>query len=131
LPDWYCNERPDEPENLFVQLLTELPNQDENVKGIVEYLQATNKEKQAKNKENIDIAQWKVVCSSVSEKLESLAKAEDPKAGARIFVSIQQVSSILRTTLTDEVHSRLDVEWPEARRWWPQRRGLEQETMER
>lgn len=37
LSGWRCNERPDEPEKIFVRMLKEFPKQDEAVKCIVAY----------------------------------------------------------------------------------------------
>jgi hypothetical protein len=91
LPDWRCDKRPNEPEKLFLQLPKELPKQDENVKGVVDHLQK-------KKQEKIDSGQWSAVCKSVSEKLASFDIAADPTAGEAIYVSIQQVSSVLRST---------------------------------
>ncbi len=64
--------------------------------------------------EKLDPEQWRISCKAVSEKLGALVNESDPKAGEAIYVSIQQVSSKLRTNLTHEIRSRLDVEWPVA-----------------
>jgi hypothetical protein len=52
---------------------------------------------------------WKKACRLVSAKLKSLIQNNDPDAGKAIFCAVQQVSSVLRTVLTQELGSRENV----------------------
>jgi hypothetical protein len=106
-PDWCCIERPAEPEKIFAQMLEEIAKQNNDMENAFSSFQE-------KKLEKIDSKQWSAMCKSVSEKLESFVSTANPQAGELIYVSIQQVSSVLRSTLTQEIHSRLDVEWPVA-----------------
>jgi hypothetical protein len=55
---------------------------------------------------------WKKACRLVSAKLKSLIQNKDPGAGKTIFCAVQQVSSVLRTVLTQELGSRENVYLP-------------------
>jgi hypothetical protein len=55
---------------------------------------------------------WNKACRLVSAKLKSLVRNNDPGAAKAIFCAVQQVSSILRTVLTQELGSRENVYLP-------------------
>jgi hypothetical protein len=105
LPGWKCNTRPGDPKEVFTAILNEVakgrPLLEAQVTLLVE-----------KHPEKLDPECWEELCQALSAKLKCLVDANDPNAGEAIFNAIQQVSSVLRTNLTHELHSRLDVEWP-------------------
>jgi len=102
LPGWCCDERLAPPQEVFSELLRSLPPKDR-YEGI-----------DLKRPETLDPERWRRLCESLSAALESLIKDSNPKAGEVIFASVQQVASVLRSNLTHELRSRLDVEWPTA-----------------
>jgi hypothetical protein len=100
LPNWSCDERLAAPQEVFGALLRNLPPKDQ-YEGI-----------DLNHPETLDPRRWRRLCQSLSAPLESLIKGSDPKAGEVVFAAVQQVSSVLRSNLTHELRSRLDVEWP-------------------
>ena len=106
LTGWRCDPRPTDPEIIFADLLAEISRKDPKLKPHVDLVRRPDK---------LEAKDWKAVCESVSERLESLVDESDPKAGEAIYAAIQQVSSVLRSNLADELRSRLDVQWPTPR----------------
>ena len=96
--DWDCPERPANPHRLFVTMLEGMAEENDNIKDVLG---------------KIDPVKWKSSCELIAEHLASLVNKSQAQTGGLIFASAQQISSILRTNLTYEVHSRLNVDWPE------------------
>jgi hypothetical protein len=109
LPGWHCARRPATPEDIFILLLTELGADDACAREAALHLSRHEPEA-------LDEDRWRRACRSVAGKLGPLAQHPDPEAGQAIFASLQQASSILRSHLTFELRSRLDVKWPMGRR---------------
>jgi hypothetical protein len=98
LPEWHCDKRPANPDEVFAGLLLRSPHLKQ-YKGI-------------DLKRPKTLKRWQDLCVSLPDALESLIKDSEPKAaGEFVFAAVQQVSSVLRSNLTDELHSRLDVQW--------------------
>lgn len=106
MSDWVCLQRPEDTDKLFMTILEEMAEGRTDVKQVLESLKEGQVEK-------IDAENWKSSCKLVLEYLSELVQKSDAQSGNLIFASVQQISSILRTSLTHEVHSRLSVDWPE------------------
>jgi len=101
LPDWRYEERLADPRKVFGELLQSLPPEDQ-YQGI-----------DLNRPETLDPKRWQNLCRSLPAALSSLIKNSNPKAGGEVvFATVQQVASVLRSNLTHELRSRLDVEWP-------------------
>ena len=106
IPDWICLKRPENTKELFMTLLDEMTESETDAKHVLECI----KEDQL---DRIKPKIWKSTCKLVLDNVLSRVKNSDTQSGDLIFASVQQISSILRTNLTHEVHSRLSVDWPE------------------
>ncbi|MCC6232043.1 MAG: hypothetical protein IT580_05335 [Verrucomicrobiales bacterium] len=102
LQGWTCDKRPLEPKELFENLLRQLAREEKISFDVC----------QLKEPEKIDPKVWLSVCQQVEERLRSLNTAATPQVGEWLFATIQQVSSVLRTNLAHELHSRLELRLP-------------------
>lgn len=107
LPSWQCVSRSVRPKDIFHQFLNDLS--DEIKKAGLQLKQLV---KQLDQPESIEPKEWRDLCRLIAKKLESQASTSDPAFGEYIFVILQQVSSVLRTNLTFELHSRLEARVP-------------------
>ena len=100
--DWQCENRPDNPEELFNKLLTKLPESNPIVKAY---------SKETRDPITMDAGQWRETCrKSLALELETLANAQQPATdvGDIIYSTIQQVSSVLRSNLANDIKSRFN-----------------------
>lgn len=93
LKGWACTERPDDPKDIFRLFVRE--NSTFNPAGL-------------DRPENIKHEDWRDVCKSLAKKLE----ADTPNRNHRVFALVQQLSSALRTVLSYDLRTRLDVNVP-------------------
>ena len=63
--------------------------------------------------DKIEPKKWKTTCELVLGNVSNRGINSDAQSGDLMFASVQQISSVLRTNLTHEVHSRLNFDWPE------------------
>lgn len=103
LEGWKCDSRAARPEELFRTFVTGLLGENPDFRLQIEAL---------KHPESIDPKVWRDLCKSIATKLESLAVARSPALNDSVFAVVQQVSSVLRSNLAYELHSRLEVHIP-------------------
>ena len=106
MPDWICLHRPDNCKQLFMELLEGIAENNNEVTLVLEMIDK-------KRVDQIGRKEWKVTCEKLLEYVSSLADNSNDHSGELIFASAQQISSVLRTNLTSEVRSRLNIDWPE------------------
>jgi hypothetical protein len=73
-----------------------------------------------KTPEKLNHDHWKMACRLVSAKLKRVVASGGQDAGKTVFAAVQQVSSVLRTLLTQQLGSReialfTDPNWPGGR----------------
>lgn len=106
MSNWVCLQRPENSSVLFLEMLEGLEEGSSDVKHVVDKLREDRLDL-------IDAGKWESTCELVLENVSDLVKKSDARSGNLIFASAQQISSVLRTNLTCEVHSRLSADWPE------------------
>lgn len=101
---WQCDKRPPKPEKIFKDMLKELsPDLQVYCDGM-------------KKPGSLDENGWrKKCCKSIGAMLESLANEQQPvpNVGDKIYSTIQQVSSVLRSNLAHDLRSRFNEREPE------------------
>lgn len=60
----------------------------------------------------IDSARWLDTCKALAQALKALPANSEREVSDTVFAVVQQVSSALRTTLAQELHTRLDLRLP-------------------
>ena len=111
---WMCYPRPTDPKEIFDKLLNAMELTDKESKD----LELTGQElkdqvsKATTKPQLLDPKKWRKCCRMVSSKLKLLVDEAKTDAGSVIYAAIQQVASILRTYLSHELGSRLEVERP-------------------
>lgn len=102
---WTCENRPSELREQFIVLLRDWARDDDKAQRCLKKFENGEPER-------MDPKDWTSTCTLISGKLEALAASGDPNAGAVIYCALQQISSALRSKMTQEVRSRLDVMLP-------------------
>jgi hypothetical protein len=111
--NWRCYPRPPKPKEHFLKLIDALDLENGLKERLMDQLKDRPDDQVGVREEwhrSIDPAEWRKCCGKVSERLKSLLNEKDLKAGAMVYAAIQQVTSILRTTMVYELGSRVDVE---------------------
>jgi hypothetical protein len=104
LRTWKCSDRPEDPKQVFLELLERL---DERDRTLAEQIL----------RETPDAAgaeRWREIVKALAAQFSSLP-INKRAAGDYVYAAIQQVASVLRTGLTFELGSRLNVNrslWP-------------------
>jgi len=104
LDGWECANRPENPKKVFTDFLMKLSDDSSDIKHVIAHL---------KQPEIINLKKWRSSYNIIIKEINLLVGKLDVHAGDIIFASAQQFSSILRTNLTHEVRSRIDVDWGE------------------
>lgn len=101
-PSWHCASRPNNAKQIFVDII-KAAEPGPLAESIVADLDQPD---------NLSPKQWRRSCAQISAHLVELAKANAPAAADKIFASVQQISSVLRSILAHDVRSRLDIQLP-------------------
>jgi hypothetical protein len=105
LDGWRCECRPNDPKEVFLRLL-------EDVHGTETVRAALDGARSSDDDLQLSPHAWKWTCQSLTRHLRELVADAHPATGDAIFASVQQVSSVLRTILAQDVRSRFDVRLP-------------------
>jgi hypothetical protein len=65
-----------------------------------------------KRPESIETQPWRDLCRALAEELRSMSSEAISRRGDVVFSVMQQVSSVLRSNLAYELHSRLELSIP-------------------
>lgn len=99
--EWECTHRPSDPKAIFSQFV-------ENIRQSKHQLKPIDLESIA----SIKTKDWRELCVDISEELQKKSSEKDPKINELIFSVLQQAASVLRTTLADELDTRLKINTP-------------------
>ena len=102
LKRWKCERRPTRPEEMFEKFVMSLPK-----KRLSSFEVA-----QLKHPESIDPEVWRELCRTIADRLRSMGQEQVEELNDLVFSVIQQVSSVLRSNLAHELHSRLELRIP-------------------
>jgi hypothetical protein len=97
---WRCDRRPRDPKQQFIQHVLAL-EADQRPDWFTEDAM--------KQPQSFDPDDWRALCKTLAKQLAAGSEAKDPPNADATFCIVQQVSSVLRTNLADELHSRLEA----------------------
>jgi len=98
LSEWTCHPRPNDPEVAFHVFLADLVKEQPH---LAEHVKKMNRP------ETVGKEGWKAIGTAISAKLKSMVENDPQKnAGNAVFVAVQQLSSLLRTVVVQDLQSR-------------------------
>ncbi|MCW7541142.1 hypothetical protein OOT46_25340 [Aquabacterium sp. A7-Y] len=100
LKGWKCIRRPEDVERRFRDFLGSIPMP-----------QGFSLNRLA-HPETLDATQWRQVCKAVAVAMRALPSTGGSDVNDTVFATVQQVSSVLRTVLAHELHTRLELRVP-------------------
>jgi hypothetical protein len=103
LKGWKFERRPARPEKVFKEFVTSL---------VADKRFSSFEVGQLKQPESIDPEVWRELCRIIADRLRSMGPKQIEEPSDVVFAVIQQVSSVLRSNLAHELHSRLELRIP-------------------